>query len=96
MQIAGKRWRVDLQGKREAQLLLSAVNLPDEAQRRRTAEDELAMRSLFCEGDLISVSKPRVQSWGFSAMSAVCCVTSGRPGPPRNNVRLMLLLIKLL
>jgi exosome complex component RRP4 len=92
-QIAGKRWKVDLNSRQEASLLLSAVNLPggvqvglrgrplkplaaaltetnapsvngsaallcalDLWQRRRTAEDELNMRSVFREGDLISVS----------------------------------------
>lgn len=56
MQVAGKRWRVDLGSRGEASLLLSAVNLPGGVQRRRTAEDELSMRSIFQEGDVISVS----------------------------------------
>lgn len=54
-QVAGKRWRVDLGSKGEAVLLLSAVNLPGGVQRRRTAEDELNMRAVFQEGDVISV-----------------------------------------
>ncbi len=55
-QIAGKRWKVDLQSQQQGSLLLSAVNLPGGVQRRRNAEDEAAMRSVFREGDLISVS----------------------------------------
>jgi exosome complex RNA-binding protein Rrp4 len=35
--------------------MLSAVSLPGGVQRRRTAEDELQMREIFQEGDLISV-----------------------------------------
>jgi exosome complex component RRP4 len=55
MQVGSKRWHVDLQSRQEAQLLLSAVTLPGGVQRRRTAEDELSMREVFQEGDLISV-----------------------------------------
>lgn len=56
LQVAGKRWKIDLNSRQEAALLLSAVNLPGGIQRRRNAEDELNMRSVFQEGDLISVS----------------------------------------
>ena len=54
-QISGKRWKIDLQAKQESQLMLSAVSLPGAVQRRRTAEDELQMRSIFKERDLVSV-----------------------------------------
>ena len=37
--------------------MLSAVSLPGGVQRRRTAEDELQMREIFQEGDLISVRR---------------------------------------
>lgn len=53
--IGGKRWKIDLQSKQEAHLMISAVSLPGAVQRRRTAEDELHMRSIFKEGDLVSV-----------------------------------------
>ncbi|WIA09572.1 hypothetical protein OEZ85_008964 [Tetradesmus obliquus] len=53
-EIAGKRWKVDLNSRQEAGLLISAVNLPGGVQRRRNAVDELNMRSMFREGDLIS------------------------------------------
>eukprot|EP00878_Enallax_costatus_P028397 GHUV01030672.1.p1 GENE.GHUV01030672.1~~GHUV01030672.1.p1 ORF type:complete len:341 (+),score=80.58 GHUV01030672.1:584-1606(+) len=53
-EIAGKRWKIDLNSRQEAGLLISAVNLPGGVQRRRNAEDELNMRSMFREGDLIS------------------------------------------
>jgi len=55
VQLGNKRWLVDLHARQEAQLLLSAVTLPGGVQRRRTAEDELSMREVFQEGDLISV-----------------------------------------
>lgn len=53
-EVANKRWRVDLKSRQAAALMLSAVNLPGGVQRRRTAEDELNMRSVYTEGDLIS------------------------------------------
>lgn len=53
-ELAGKRWRIDINAARYAVLLLSAVNLPGGIQRRRTYEDELNMRSFFKEGDLVS------------------------------------------
>jgi len=36
--------------------MLSSMNLPDGIQRRRTAVDELNMRSIFEENDVICVS----------------------------------------
>jgi exosome complex component RRP4 len=52
--VAGKRWRLDLHCGQEAFLMLSAVTLQGSIQRRTTSEDELNMRLLFQEGDLIS------------------------------------------
>lgn len=54
VELAGKRWRLDIHAARFAILMLSAVNLPGGVQRRRTQEDELNMRSFFKEGDLVS------------------------------------------
>jgi exosome complex RNA-binding protein Rrp4 len=55
-EVQSKRWRVDVNGRQDAVLMLSAVNLAGGDQRRRTAEDQLQMRDVFAEGDLISVS----------------------------------------
>ncbi|GBF99994.1 exosome complex component-like [Raphidocelis subcapitata] len=60
VEIAGKRWKVDLQSQQQGSLLLSAVHLPGGVQRRRNAEDELAMRSVFREGDLVSAEVQQV------------------------------------
>lgn len=54
VELAGKRWKLDIHAARHAILLLSAVNLPGGVQRRRTHEDELKMRTYFKEGDLVS------------------------------------------
>jgi exosome complex component RRP4 len=63
-EVAGKRWRVDLAARQDAALLLSAVTLPGGAQRRRTAEDELAMRGALAEGDLLSAEVQALQHDG--------------------------------
>jgi len=53
VEISGKRWGVDIGGVQEAVLMLSSVTIPG-VQRRHTAEDELNMRTLLAEGDLLS------------------------------------------
>ena len=49
-----KRWIVDVGGRQDAVLMLTSANLPHGVQRRRTQEDQLRMRSLYAEGDIIS------------------------------------------
>jgi exosome complex component RRP4 len=53
VEVGNKRWKVDLQGRQNASLLLSAVYLPGGVQRRKTEEDLLQMRQLFTEQDVI-------------------------------------------
>lgn len=60
-QVESKRWKVDINGHRESVLQLSSVNLPDGEQRMRTHEDQMQMRTLFEEHDLISAE---IQSIG--------------------------------
>lgn len=60
-EVMGKRWKVDLNARLSATLELSAVNLPGGIQRRRTQEDELNMRSVFREGDLVSAEVQAIQ-----------------------------------
>jgi len=55
LKVGGKRWKVDIQGRLDATLLLSSVNLPGGVQRRKTYEDQLNMRNLFVEDDAIAV-----------------------------------------
>ena len=88
VQIAAKRWRIDLKAAQQAQLMLSAVNLPGgvqvglirpllgagttsvpssgaaPAQRRRNAEDELNMRAVYEEGDLIAAEVQQLHADG--------------------------------
>lgn len=53
-EVAQGRWKVDINAKCDAQLLLSSVYLPGGVQRKRTYTDELNMRTLLQESDMIS------------------------------------------
>lgn len=48
-----KKWTVDISAPMLASLPLSAINLPGGILRRRTAVDELNIRTFFSEGDLV-------------------------------------------
>eukprot|EP00124_Ichthyophonus_hoferi_P002349 Ihof_evm3s156 gene=Ihof_evmTU3s156 len=54
-EVAQRRWKVDTNGRLDSSLMLSAVNLPGNVLRRRQAEDELMMREMFIENDVIAV-----------------------------------------
>ncbi|KAK4534583.1 hypothetical protein CDCA_CDCA02G0608 [Cyanidium caldarium] len=64
VQISSRRWRVDVQARQDAALLLSAIPLPGGVQRRRTPEDELNMRAVYAERDLISAEVQEVKADG--------------------------------
>lgn len=53
VQPGGKRWKVDINSRSEASLLLSSINLPGGVQRKKLESDELQMRAFFKEGDLL-------------------------------------------
>jgi exosome complex component RRP4 len=53
-EIQARRWAVDIGARPQSSLQLSAVELPGGIQRRRTQEDELNMRQVFREGDIIA------------------------------------------
>jgi exosome complex component RRP4 len=62
LSVGSSRWKVDLGcGVHPGKLPLSGVNLPGGVQRIRTAQDALAMRFLFKEGDLLSAEVQSVQ-----------------------------------
>lgn len=65
---AQKKWKVDLNGRQDAQLMLSAINLAGGVQRRRTHEDELNMRTYFSENDVISSEVQTVLNDGTVAL----------------------------
>ncbi len=53
-EVQQRRWKVELNARLDAALLLSNVNLMGGELRRRSEQDELAMRKYLVEGDLIS------------------------------------------
>lgn len=59
-EVQTRRWVVDIACTAQVALQLSAVQLPGGVQRRRNASDELNMRQLFLEQDLVAseVSEP--------------------------------------
>ncbi|KAF9581608.1 exosome non-catalytic core subunit rrp4, partial [Lunasporangiospora selenospora] len=52
-EVSQKRWKVDVNGRQDAILMLSSINLPGGVQRRKQEADELQMRNFFREGDLL-------------------------------------------
>ncbi|XP_057207904.1 exosome complex component RRP4 [Triplophysa rosa] len=63
-EVQQKRWKVETNSRLDSVLLLSSVNLPGGELRRRSAEDELAMRDYLQEGDLISAEVQSIFSDG--------------------------------
>ncbi|NP_001017572.2 exosome complex component RRP4 [Danio rerio] len=63
-EVQQKRWKVETNSRLDSVLLLSAVNLPGGELRRRSTQDELAMRDYLQEGDLISAEVQSIFSDG--------------------------------
>lgn len=63
-EVAQKRWKVDVGSHQDGALLLSSIILPGAVQRKRTAEDQLQMRSFFEETHLISAEVQSVNADG--------------------------------
>jgi exosome complex component RRP4 len=51
VEIKNKRWKIDINSECEAYLHLNSTYLPE--QRKKTEEDELNMRAMFKENDLV-------------------------------------------
>ncbi|XP_054161765.1 exosome complex component RRP4-like [Oppia nitens] len=54
IEVQHKRWKVETNSRLDSVLQLSGVNLPGGELRRKTEEDEMAMRNYLKEGDIIS------------------------------------------
>ncbi len=52
-EVLPKKWKLNISSKQDATLQLASINLPGGIQRRKSASDELQMRSFFNEGDLV-------------------------------------------
>ncbi|XP_044494531.1 exosome complex component RRP4 homolog isoform X1 [Mangifera indica] len=70
IEVAPKRWKLEINFQQDAILMLSSMNLPDGIQRRRTAVDELNMRSIFTENDLVCAEVRSSQNDGSLQLQA--------------------------
>lgn len=52
--VGNKRWKVDIGARSDGVLMLGSVNLPGGILRRKSDSDELTMRTLLKEGDLLN------------------------------------------
>ncbi|KAF2758407.1 exosome complex exonuclease Rrp4 [Pseudovirgaria hyperparasitica] len=68
VEVQSKRWRVDVAGPLLASLPLSAINLPGGILRRRTAVDELNIRTFFTEGDLVVAEVQTIHGDGAASL----------------------------
>jgi len=59
LEIGSKRWKLDVNSRQDATLLLSSIHLPGAIQRRKSESDELQMRNFYCEGEIICVRLSR-------------------------------------
>lgn len=55
-EVGSKRWSIDIGARQFAALPLGGIVLSGGEQRRRTLEDQIAMRGILKEGDLVCVS----------------------------------------
>ncbi|VEU22984.1 DEKNAAC103994 [Brettanomyces naardenensis] len=82
VEVSNKRWKVDIGAEHDAILMLGAVNLPGGVLRRKSEADELQMRAILKEGDLLNAE---VQSL-FQDGSASLHTRSLKYGKLRNGV----------
>lgn len=68
VEVQTKRWKVDLSAPLLAHLPLSAINLPGGILRKRTATDELAIRTFFSEGDLVVAEVQSIHQDGSASL----------------------------
>ncbi|CAK7336485.1 unnamed protein product [Dovyalis caffra] len=70
VEVAQKRWKLEINFSQDAVLMLSSMNLPDGIQRRRTAVDELNMRTIFVENDVVCAEVRNFQNDGSLQLQA--------------------------
>lgn len=80
--VGNKRWKVDIGARSDGVLLLGSVNLPGGILRRKSDSDELTMRNMLKEGDLLNCE---VQSL-FQDRSASLHTRSLKYGKLKNGI----------
>lgn len=69
-EVGAKRWKVHVGARLDAVLQLASVNLEGGDLRRRTHEDQLAMRTYYAEDDLVSAEVHSLQHDGSLSLHA--------------------------
>nr|CCD16409.1 unnamed protein product [Trypanosoma congolense IL3000] len=67
-EVAGNRWRIDIGAFQDAVMLLSNVTEPGGILRRRGRDDELTMRNIFDEGELVVAEVQRISTDGVVSL----------------------------
>lgn len=67
-EVSGNRWRVDVNANLEAVMLLSNVTEPGGMLRRRGRGDELGMRQIFDQEDLVAAEVQRISPEGIISL----------------------------
>ncbi|VVA89823.1 unnamed protein product [Arabis nemorensis] len=70
IEVSQKRWRVELNFAQDGVLMLSSMTNPDGEQRRRTSVDELNMRNIFVEHDVLCTEVRNIQQDGSLQLHA--------------------------
>jgi len=68
IEVQFKCWRVDVRAPVLASLPLSAINLPSGILRRRTKTNELKIRTLFSEGDILVAEMQSLHQYGSASL----------------------------
>lgn len=68
VEVQSKRWKVDVAGPMLASLPLASINLPGGILRKRTAVDELNIRTFFTEGDLLVAEVQAIHGDGAASL----------------------------
>lgn len=68
VEVQSRRWRVDVAAPLMAALPLASINLPGGILRKRTAVDELNIRTFFTEGDLLVAEVQSIFSDGSASL----------------------------
>eukprot|EP00759_Apiculatamorpha_spiralis_P040628 PhF_6_TR3925/c0_g1_i1/m.5501/K03679/RRP4, EXOSC2; exosome complex component RRP4 len=79
-EVSGSRWKVSIGSHQEAIMLLSNVTEPGGVLRRRGREDEIHMRSIFSEGDVVVCEVQRVMHDGTVSLHTRSAEKYGKMG----------------
>ncbi|KAG5509659.1 hypothetical protein GH5_05515 [Leishmania sp. Ghana 2012 LV757] len=77
-EVTGNKWQVDVNSTQSAVMLLSNVTEPGGILRRRGRDDELGMRQLFDQGDLVAAEVQRITPDGVVSLHTRAAGKYGR------------------